>query len=796
MRSSPLFRSILMGVFASSMLANAQNYDLVRSFNVALGTVTAMAQKGDTLFIGGDFSFVAQPRSHGTIISAVDGSPNRVADRPDLKVTASVSDGQGGWFVGGFFTYYNGVPCEGMAHMGVDGHLIDWTPEIDPNTVGWALAYDNGWVFTGGDELITAVDAVTGQNIGWSVAMNGGVNSLAVHNGILYVGGNFSLFGGQPRSCLGAIDIATGTVTNWNVSCNAEVRSVLATTNALVVGGDFSTVAGSIRHGICALNYATALCTPMNPDAGTVCSVMALANRNDTLYFGGDFNSVGGTARSSLAAVNLTTGSLLAWDAPVNAPVHALCLSNDLLMVGGEFSTVEGTPRRSVGAVDAITGDLTSWDTPGPDGTVYALAPNDAGQLFIGGDFLSAGSVPRENLAAISISTGEVLPWRHDVTGGVVKGLAVGANKLFVGGDFSYLDGIYRPVLAAVGLGTDLLDPWAPAFNNYIGGLSVYGSRLYAGGFFNFVDGQQRHNMASFELPSLTLTGWDPLTSFIGVNAFGFHDNLAYVGLSTGMAVADTASSLLMPFAPQIDFGAVNCFVERNGIMYFGGAFTQVNGLTRNRVAAVDAATGALTTWQATPPTGSFEVYALAANAQSIFVGGVLYDIFGTEDVGVIPVNPTTGALQTTEDEFGQYGVNALLVNNEALYVGSSNYTVFLAPRRGLAAYGIGDIATGVTEQAGIADEDNGLSLWPVPYTTGLLKFTTNVNAGTPKQADRLDASGRVIGSLRLTRCASEAGIVRGSLAGLEELDPAPGLYFVRTMFDPEVRVERLIIER
>lgn len=789
--------TLLLVCTSTTIMGNAQTYDLIRNLPVALGTVNSMAQKGDTLFIGGAFDYVAEARSFGTIVSATDGSPDRVADRPDAKVLATVADGTGGWFVGGMFTSYNDQPRNGLAHMGGDGHLIDWVPDVDPATVGWAVAVDNGWVFTGGNEVITAVDASTGQNIGWSVAMNGGVQALAIQDGVLYVGGNFNMVGTETRSNLAAIDIATGAVTPWNVSCNGIVNCLLPTPDALLVGGAFSTVAGSIRRGVCALDYGTALCTPWNPDAGVGGEVNTLASLGTALYLGGNFSTINSTTRSSLAAIDITTGDVLDLDVAVGGPVNALCVSDGLLFVGGEYVNFDGQERRFIAAVDIATGLVDPWTTPEPEGPVSALSINGMGQLFIGGDFSTAGGVPRRNVAAISMSTGEVLPWRYDVTNGVVNAICVAADKLFIGGQFSYIGGQYRPNLGGVDLATDQVLDWAPTPNNRVNAVAVHGSRLYVGGFFDFASEQSRYRMASYELASLDLTGWNPLLSgFTEVFAFGFHENLAYVGKDPGLIIVDTASSLIMPITPQIDYGTVRCFAERNGTMYFGGSFTEVNGVDRDYAAAMNAATGELTTWDVDAQSGGNEIYAMATNAASVFIGGILISIGGTFDGGVLPVDPVSGAAQIDTDVLSQSAVHALLATNSAIYTGGANYTVFHNPRRGLAGYGINDITTQLQEPVDAGARDENALLWPSPYMGGAL-YTAwkNEELETPRSVDLIDASGRTIGNLRWVGATTD-GLVRGTLSGMQELQLATGLYFVRLAFADEVRLVRLAVER
>ena len=55
--------------------------------------------------------------------------------------------------------------------------------------------------------------------------------------------------------------------------------------------------------------------------------------------------------------------------------------------------------------------------------------------------------------------------------------------------------------------------------------------------------------------------------------------------------------------------------------VYAGGDFTTVDGVTRNRIAAFAAATGALTAWN---PNANGRVSGIVATASTVYVAGVL----------------------------------------------------------------------------------------------------------------------------------------------------------------------------
>ena len=91
-----------------------------------------------------------------------------------------VSDGAGGWFVGGGFRYAAGLPRDGVAHVLGDGSV---NPAFKPQTV---------FLYNGNQ---TEPSYVT---------------HLALAGTTLYVGGAFNHSGAQERNGLAAFNVKTG----------------------------------------------------------------------------------------------------------------------------------------------------------------------------------------------------------------------------------------------------------------------------------------------------------------------------------------------------------------------------------------------------------------------------------------------------------------------------------------------------------------------------------------------------------------------------------------------------------
>ena len=80
--------------------------------------------------------------------------------------------------------------------------------------------------------------------------------------------------------------------------------------------------------------------------------------------------------------------------------------------------------------------------------------------------------------------------------------------------------------------------------------------------------------------------------------------------------------------------------------LYIGGRFKSVDGTTRNRLAKLDARTGALDT--AFNPNASAVVETIVVDGSGVYVGGAFDGIGGGTNSHLAKLNPTTGALDAT----------------------------------------------------------------------------------------------------------------------------------------------------
>jgi len=275
------------------------------------------------------------------------------------------------------------------------------------------------------------------------------VRSLAVDGSRVYVGGSFSFTsGGFTYRNLVAFDISPiatvspTLVTGFRPQPNNTVWAITPDLLTVFVGGEFTSIGGQPKGGLAALNKSTGAadatfvanvggsltcptCTSGLPNGGDP-GVHALAlTPDETLVLGGNFNNVGGIARNGLAQVSRTNGALYTGFTGVGGGfVTSLRYLSQLggVFVGGTFTSIFGVARSFLAMTD-IEGRVVmpqTFDTLGqPVIDLDAEAVSANGQVFagVGGAGNSVFSFQAKNG---SVGAG-ALRWRGPVVHGDVQ---------------------------------------------------------------------------------------------------------------------------------------------------------------------------------------------------------------------------------------------------------------------------------------------------------------------------------------------------------------------------------------
>jgi hypothetical protein len=325
-------------------------------------------------------------------------------------------------FIGGNFTSatYNGHHYARQRLAAVDaatGALLDWAPTADAAVR--ALAVDGSAVYAAGDfayvgglhrDGVARLDASTGAVGAFKHSVLGAPKALGVGHGLLYVAGHLTGVDGKVRANTAAFSLTTGTlVDSWAPATDDTVESLAVTADRVYLGGSF--------HRTNDVSSTTRL-VAVDPDTG----VLDLTFRPKPVAVvhgvtagpAGVYAAIGGQGGR---AVGYGFDGTEQWNLTTDGDVQAVAVLAGKVYFGGHFDNVCATVnngahgvctdgslvRVKLGAA-GTDGTLDAW-SPNGNGIhgVFALAPVQAnGRLAAGGEFTTIGGVSRPRFALFS----------------------------------------------------------------------------------------------------------------------------------------------------------------------------------------------------------------------------------------------------------------------------------------------------------------------------------------------------------------------------------------------------------
>ncbi len=702
--ASNLTLALFLGLFVNvGFVSSAETLDT--DGLVTNGTVYDTATYGTTTYVGGSFSYIGPNTGTGVPIKTSTGAAATSYSKVNRDVNAVISDGAGGWYVGGDFTSISGVSKKNLAHIDAAGD-VDATFSPEPNYPVQSLLLDGSALYVGGSfssiggasySYLASVDTTTGTANVWDAQADSTVYDMALDGTTLYLGGTFTNVGGAYRSKAAAIDTATALATTWNPYVQGTVYSIALDGTYAYLGGSFWSVSSVSVSNLASYSLAGSLSswTP-NPTS----AVNDLIIDGTTLYVAGSFTSIDSTTRNGLASFDTGTGIVNSWDPSVtggSSGINEISLFGSTLYLGGDFTTVGSNTRYNVAAVDTSTGAATSFD-PYAGGTVNSVAiSGDGVYLYVGGTFRSIGSgtARKVGLAAFNNSTNSVLGFDANVSGGsaAIYDLALSNDgaTLYAGGSYTVIDGSSREDLAAIDTASGTLVSGFNAYiasSSYVYSLLLSGTTLYVGGNFNTLATSTRHSLAAVSASTGAVTSFDPNVTggfFAYVYDLVLDGTTLYVGGNftaigsssrSHLAAVDTSTGLATSWDPNVTGMAYSTYINAIALsgsnIVIGGRFTGAGGESRSNVAAIDTSTGLATSWD--PGTDS-TVQAVAVNSSTAYIGGDFATAGGSSRARVAGIDLTTG-LATSWDPGANNTVYSLALATGHLFVGG-NFGVF-----------------------------------------------------------------------------------------------------------------------
>ncbi len=255
----------------------------------------------------------------------------------------------GAIYIAGDFTGVGGTTGFGNIAYLDGGTWADLDGGLDGEVYAMAVYNDELYVggnFMGSESGVGSEGLIKWNGTEWeavnTLGIYGDVFALQVFNNKLYVGGDFEFPTGALRGFLMAVDDTIGEILpDFPMG---PVHSLAVHDGELIFGGEFTTTFnGVVLSNVAKLDNLGNVVAIGN---GVNTTVLALASYQDDLYIGGRFFDNNGDTVMGLAYWNDTTwvdeSTLVRGIASNNYVIHDFLVNDDYLYVGGKFSCCDG----------------------------------------------------------------------------------------------------------------------------------------------------------------------------------------------------------------------------------------------------------------------------------------------------------------------------------------------------------------------------------------------------------------------------------------------------------------------
>jgi hypothetical protein len=271
---------------------------------------------GQTIYLGGNFGRIGgKVRQHAAAVTADTGAVTPFVANTDYRVYA-ITATTSRIYLGGNFNTVNGVARSRVAAVDPTGAPDgSWTPNADSSVRAIAVSPDGTSVYVGGDfssingdttqRRIAKLSAVDGTPQPWRAHPGYPIWSVVVTADTVYLGGDGA--GGHVAA------YSTKGARHWVTQTDGGVQAIALFDGLLYAGGHFDNVcvdhttgptsgfscpvASAARHKLMAVDPATGEVDAWDPGANSSLGVFALTASSGALHVGGDFTRIGQKAQ-------------------------------------------------------------------------------------------------------------------------------------------------------------------------------------------------------------------------------------------------------------------------------------------------------------------------------------------------------------------------------------------------------------------------------------------------------------------------------------------------------------------
>lgn len=236
--------------------------------------VEALATNGPLVYLGGAFTALGTtPRTRLAALSATTGAPDPVwtATADALVHDMEMSPDGTRLLIGGAFNRVSGSAWNTQRRLAsldpVTGALQAWTTHPSYEIFDLAVSHTQVFAAAGGAGGHAMAYRLSDGLEHWSGISDGDCTAVGYQNGVVYVGGHFTAWGGVAASHMVALDAATGNRLSWTIRMNSNLGVFTVNTHGghLVIGGDFTYLNGLARKRIARFSEAVDVEAPSVP---------------------------------------------------------------------------------------------------------------------------------------------------------------------------------------------------------------------------------------------------------------------------------------------------------------------------------------------------------------------------------------------------------------------------------------------------------------------------------------------------------------------------------------------------
>jgi len=656
------------------------------------------------------------------------GFTNGITRRGVVQAVAVQADGK--VLVGGTFLTMNGVTKNDIARLNADGTLdtsFDSGTGIGNGNLASIVVQPDGKILIGGNFAAynsTVRNHIARLNSDGSVdttfvttgtGFNSLINDLALlPDGRIAVVGNFSAFNGTSRLRVAIVN-SDGTLDTTfvpaPVATFAPDEIVVQADGKFIIGGNFHAGNGSTNNRIARLNADGTLDATYNVGTGFNFAVSGLAlDASGKAVVGGSFSSFNGTTRNNLARLN-TNGTLdnsFSGTFANNLVADIQISTGGEIYVGGNFTSFNGSSQSdyivrllSDGSTDTTFNPANPAIARFGGASLSRIALQTDGKVLIAGNFEMASGTPR--LSVVRFNTDATVDGGFEIapgqTNGSIDEIAVKTDgKIVIAGNFEAAGSNPRTNIAQLNADSTTDTTFNPVSgtNARVFAIAVQADgKIIIGGDFTTFNGTTRNRLVR-----INTDGTPDATFTIGTGASGTVRKIVlqtdgkilivgnfttYNGISRNRIArlnADGTLDTTFTVGTGANLETFAIAVQTDGKIIIGGAFTTYNGASAVRLTRLNTDGSLDTTFNPAGAGADGSIVALGVQTNGrIVIGGGFLNYNGTSRIRIARVN-TDGTLDTTFNPgTGVSGVSATLetltMQTDGKIIIGGNFTIY-----------------------------------------------------------------------------------------------------------------------